>query len=121
MVLPTESARLRTRELFEKTSLFVVTLGLAEVWFQRRTFNRAAVDGATAAPLAEGQEEEEEQVAAAGGALPERGAAGGGAPPQPLAPRAQVLWRAVPSDKFDPRRHGFRVSSVGENLDNLRR
>ena len=80
MVLPTEAARRRTREMFERTSLFVVTLGLAEVWYQRRS-----ADGD------DGAAEEE-----------------------------QVLWRAVPSDRHDPKRHGFRVSSVAENLDNLR-
>ena len=32
----------------------------------------------------------------------------------------EVFWRAIPSDAFDPQRHGFRVSSVDENLDNLR-
>ena len=57
-----------------------MTLGLAEVWYQRRS-----ADGD------DGAAEEE-----------------------------QVLWRAVPSDRFDSKRHGFRVSSVAENLDNLR-
>ena len=80
MVLPTEAARRRTREMFERTSLFVVTLGLAEVWYQRRS-----ADGD------DGAAEEE-----------------------------QVLWRAVPSDRFDSKRHGFRVSTVAENLENLR-
>jgi len=32
-----------------------------------------------------------------------------------------VLWRAVPSHVYDPGRHGFRVSSVAENVANLRR
>jgi hypothetical protein len=80
MVLPTEAARRRTREMFERTSLFVVTLGLAEVWYQRRS-----ADGD------DGAAEEE-----------------------------HVLWRAVPSDRFDAKRHGFRVTTVEENLDNLR-
>jgi hypothetical protein len=31
-----------------------------------------------------------------------------------------VFWRAIPSDSFDAGRHGFRVSTVAENLDNLR-
>ena len=31
-----------------------------------------------------------------------------------------VFWRAIPSDAFDPERHGFRVSTVEENLENLR-
>ena len=36
LTLPTEAARVRTAEMFYETSLFVITLGLAEVWFQRR-------------------------------------------------------------------------------------
>ena len=84
MVLPTEAARRRTREMFERTSLFVVTLGLAEVWYQRR---RYPVDS---------DDDDDSGV------------------------EEQVLWRAVPSDRFDPKRHGFRVSSVAENLKNLR-
>jgi hypothetical protein len=31
----------------------------------------------------------------------------------------QVLWRAVPKDKFDPNIHGFKVSSITENVNNL--
>ena len=33
----------------------------------------------------------------------------------------QVLWRAVPKDKFDPNIHGFKVSSVTENIANLQK
>ena len=96
--MPTEAARLRTRELFRTTSLFVVTLGLAEVWFQRRK--------------REGRAEGQPEGRAEGRAAEEE---------QQQQEEEQVLWRAVPSDKFDPRRHGFRVSTVAENLNNLRR
>lgn len=36
VTVPTELARRRTRELFERTDVFVITLGLSEVWFKRR-------------------------------------------------------------------------------------
>lgn len=32
-----------------------------------------------------------------------------------------VFWRAVPADKFDPKRHKFRISTVNENLNNINR
>lgn len=32
----------------------------------------------------------------------------------------QVLWTAVPKREFDPDVHGFKVSTVAENLENLR-
>ena len=31
----------------------------------------------------------------------------------------EVFWRAIPAHRFDPERHGFRLSSVAENVDNL--
>lgn len=31
-----------------------------------------------------------------------------------------VFWRTIPKDVYDPSRHKFRVSTVGENKDNLR-
>ena len=79
--------------MFEATRVFVITLGLAEVWYQRRRAEGGAEAGGKARAGAEEEQEEQEE---------------------------EVLWRAVPSDRFDPRRHGFRVSSVGENLRNLR-
>ena len=33
----------------------------------------------------------------------------------------EAFWRAIPADLFDEKNHGFRVSSVEENLDNLRK
>ena len=32
-----------------------------------------------------------------------------------------VFWRAVPEDKYDPAKHEFRVTTHGENLENLNR
>ncbi len=51
MTVPTEECRIATRKLFEATDLFVITLGLCEVWYRKDT--------------------------------------------------NQVLWKAVPKDKFD--------------------
>lgn len=66
-----ETVRLQTLELFEQTDIFILTLGLSEVWCDEET---------------------------------------GG-----------VFWRAIPSDRFDPARHRFRVTSVDENRVNLER
>lgn len=66
-----EETRIRTREVFASTEVFVITLGLSEVWFDE--------------------------------------VSGG------------VFWRAVPTDRFDPARHKFRVSTVAENKANLAR
>lgn len=109
VVLPTEAARACTRSMFEETKVFVITLGLAEVWYQRKV--RTTPNGARAAKgtsIPEGMhiamqevEQQEQQEA--------------------QDEEEQVLWRAVPVDKFDPQRHGFRVSSVSENLINLRK
>ena len=65
-----EDVRRNTFEIFNKTEVFIITLGLSEIWYDEQS---------------------------------------GG-----------VFWRAVPMDKYDPGRHKFRVSSVTENLDNLR-
>jgi hypothetical protein len=35
-------------------------------------------------------------------------------------PTGNVFWRTIPKDAYDPARHKFRVSTVGENKDNLR-
>jgi GSCFA family len=61
--------RERTRAIFEQTDIFLITLGLSEVWYSKRT--------------------------------------------------GDVFWRAIPRSKFDPLRHGFKVSTVAENLENL--
>jgi hypothetical protein len=35
-------------------------------------------------------------------------------------PTGEVFWRAIPADVFDPSRHKFRVTTVGENMANMR-
>ena len=93
---PTEAARRKTCAMFMETSLFVITLGLSEVWYQRR--GGATRDSATC-----GEDEGDES----GDMEPLRG--------------CDVLWRAVPSDRYDASRHGFRATTVSENVSNLRR
>ena len=66
-----EKIRQRTRDMFDRSDVFILTLGLSEVWYDEKT---------------------------------------GG-----------VFWRAVPQKHFDPSRHKFRVSTVEENKQNLRR
>ena len=34
-------------------------------------------------------------------------------------PTGNVFWRTVPRDRYDPKRHKFRVSTVEENRDNI--
>ncbi len=60
-----------TRRLFDATDVFIFTLGLSEVWYNRDTGN--------------------------------------------------VYWRGIPRLEFDPKRHGFRVTTVEENRENLER
>ena len=60
-----------TRSLIRNTEVFIITLGLSEIWYDKLT--------------------------------------------------GEAFWRAIPREFFDPDRHGFRVSTVSENLDNLRR
>lgn len=64
-----ESAREATALLFKESDVFIITLGLAEVWCNKQT--------------------------------------------------GEVFWRAIPQDRFDPAVHGFRISTVEENRDNL--
>jgi len=64
-----ESDRQLTKKIFAETDVFIITLGLAEVWYNKIT---------------------------------------GG-----------VFWRAIPKSIFDPNVHGFKVSSVEENTENL--
>jgi hypothetical protein len=58
-----------TRKIFEATDVFIITLGLSEIWYNKITND--------------------------------------------------VFWRSMPADKFDEKIHGFRVSTVQENIDNL--
>jgi hypothetical protein len=61
--------RERTRKIFDATDVFIITLGLSEVWYNKQS--------------------------------------------------GDVFWRAIPRSKFDPKRHGFKVSTVDENRQNL--
>jgi hypothetical protein len=58
-----------TRQLFDLADIFIITLGLSEVWCNKQT--------------------------------------------------GEVFWRAIPEDKFNPNIHGFRVTTVAENRENL--
>lgn len=64
-----ENVRTETREIFDSSKVFIVTLGLSEVWYNKET--------------------------------------------------GETFWRAIPRERFDPSRHGFKVLSVGENKENL--
>jgi hypothetical protein len=57
--------------ILTNTDVFVMTLGLSEVWYDKQT--------------------------------------------------GEVMWTSVPKSVFDPDKHGFRVTSVAENLENLER
>jgi hypothetical protein len=61
--------REETYQIIRQTEVFIVTLGLSEIWYDK-------ING-------------------------------------------EVFWRAIPADMFDPDRHGFRITSVQENYDNL--
>ena len=58
-----------TREIIAATRVFILTLGLSEIWYDK--------------------------------------------------PSGDAFWRAVPAALFDPDRHGFRVSTVDENRENI--
>lgn len=64
-----EAIRERTRKIFNSTDVFIITLGLSEVWYNKTS--------------------------------------------------GEVFWRAIPRSKFDATRHGFKVSTVAENIENL--
>lgn len=66
-----EEIRLKTREVFKKADLFIITLGLSEIWYDDET--------------------------------------------------EEVFWRAVPRKYFDSSKHKFRLSTVDENFENLRK
>jgi hypothetical protein len=64
-----DKIRKKTLKRFGDTSIFVITLGLSEIWYNKRTND--------------------------------------------------VFWRAIPEENFDKNIHGFRVSSFGENKENI--
>jgi hypothetical protein len=63
------AVRDETRAIILRTDVFIITLGLSEIWYDRTT--------------------------------------------------GDAFWRAIPVSLFDPDRHGFRVSTVAENLANI--
>jgi hypothetical protein len=70
LLRPEAEVQDETLKIFQASDVFILTLGLSEVWYDKIT--------------------------------------------------GEVFWRAIPTDAFDAERHGFRVSTVAENLDNLR-
>lgn len=66
-----DESRENTRRIFDETAIFIFTLGLSEVWYDKDN--------------------------------------------------QEVFWRAIPSDMFDEKKHGFRVLSAEENRENIRR
>jgi hypothetical protein len=64
-----EDVKEETREILLATDVFIITLGLSEVWYNKVT--------------------------------------------------QEVFWRAIPVEHFDSNIHGFRISTVEENRDNL--
>lgn len=64
-----EKYRDETRKAFNETDVFIITLGLSEVWYNKQS--------------------------------------------------GDVFWRGVLVDNYDKDVHGFRVSTVQENIDNL--
>jgi hypothetical protein len=64
-----EKYREETRRVFNETDIFVITLGLSEIWYNKES--------------------------------------------------GDVFWRGIPVHQHDPDIHGFRVSTVQENVDNL--
>ena len=61
--------RQQTYEIINAASVFIVTLGLSEIWYNKVT--------------------------------------------------GDAFWRAIPASLFDETKHGFRLSSVDENYENL--
>jgi hypothetical protein len=62
--------RRQTREIITNADVFIITLGLSEIWYDKQS--------------------------------------------------GDAFWRAIPSYLFDEAKHGFRLSTVEENLANLR-
>tara|TARA_B100000579_G_C22723436_1_gene800570 strand:- start:71 stop:1000 length:930 start_codon:yes stop_codon:yes gene_type:complete len=64
-----QATREETLVLLKKIDIFIITVGLSEVWYNKSN--------------------------------------------------NQVFWKAIPIDKFDENNHGFRLSTVDENTNNL--
>ena len=61
--------RKQTLELLKKINIFIITVGLSEVWYNKEN--------------------------------------------------NQVFWKAIPANKFNEKKHGFKLSTVEENTNNL--
>src|SRR5665213_3583836 len=70
LLRPEVEVREETLAIFQSAEVFILTLGLSDVWYDKQT--------------------------------------------------GEVFWRAIPADTFDAEKYGFRVTTVEENLDNLR-
>jgi len=64
-----EAMRSATRKQFDRTDLFIITVGLSEIWYNKQT--------------------------------------------------NEVYWKTPVKNNFDPKKHGFRVATYQENVDNL--
>jgi len=64
-----KSMREATKKQFDKTDVFIITVGLSEIWYNKQT--------------------------------------------------NEVYWKTPVKDSFDPNKHGFRIVSYQENVDNL--
>ena len=84
----------------------MITLGLSEVWYQKRG------EG----PSSGKEDDEEESDDDSDDDLESEDEEG-----EDFFAERDVLWRAVPSDRYDPERHGFRATTVSENLTNLKK
>jgi len=69
--IATYDAQIRetTKEIFDQTEIFIITLGLSEVWYNKKT--------------------------------------------------EEVFWRAIPKENFNEEIHGFRITTVEENKNNI--
>lgn len=65
-----EEMRLKTKALLDSADIFIITLGVSEIWYDE--------------------------------------------------PTGEVFWRAIPLEKYDPKRHKFRVSTHKETLTNIK-
>jgi len=69
IALPDEAVRQDTEAILRSTDVFIITLGLSEIWYDKGS--------------------------------------------------GEAFWRAIPASVFDEKRHGFRVSTVEENKENI--
>lgn len=65
----TKSIKEKTKDLLDKATVFIITLGLSEVWYSKEN--------------------------------------------------GDVFWKAIPQNIYNSEKHGFRVTTCGENIENL--